>query len=244
MQHKSSVRFKVEDGDAGTVSVVFSTLGVIDSDQDVTLPGAFENGAKTRISAYGHESWLGALPVGKGTIHEVKDEAIFNGQFFMDTQQGRDTFATIKAMGDMQEWSYGYDAVEYKFGDHEDRPVRFLEKVKVHEISPVLIGAGVNTRTLVAKGLSLGDIREFKAHGTAVLAVLAEFEERAGQVRERRLAEGKSAMSDEYGAFAEEMKAAMDRLYGLTVAPDPVPDDAYAEVLRYYRTLATTRGWI
>jgi hypothetical protein len=182
--------------------------------------------------------------VGKGSIREVRDEAIFDGQFFMDTTQGRDTFATIKAMGDMQEWSYGYDAVEYKFGEHGDQRVRFLEKVKVHEVSPVLIGAGVNTRTLVAKGHSLGDIREFKAHGSAVLAVLAEFEERAGQVRERRLAEEKSAMSDEYGSLIAEMKTATDRLYGLTIAePDPGPD-AYAEALRYYKSYATSRGWI
>jgi HK97 family phage prohead protease len=153
------VELKDADEDKGIVSAVFSTFNVKDKDGDVTKPGAFESGAEVLISAYQHQSWGGALPVGKGTISANRKEATFNGQFFMDTQGGADTFKVVKAAGALMEWSYGFDPVEYKFGEHEGERVRFLLKQKVHEVSPVLIGAGENTRTLSAKsaGRAQGD---------------------------------------------------------------------------------------
>jgi HK97 family phage prohead protease len=142
---------EVKDAEQGIVEAIFATLNVKDSDGDVTVPGAFEDGAPTRISAYGHATWGGALPVGKGTIHEEGDVAICRAQFFMNTQPGRDTFLTIKEMGDLQEWSYGFDILESEEAEHEGEKVRVLKKLAVFEVSPVLLGAGVDTRTVVAK---------------------------------------------------------------------------------------------
>jgi phage head maturation protease len=135
----------------GRVTAVFATLGVVDSDGDVTLPGAFENGAPVRISAYNHTSWAGALPVGKGTISERGNEAILDGQFFMDTQAGRETFTTVRQLGALGEWSYGYDILEAEPGTHDSQRVQFLKRLKVHEVSPVILGAGIDTRTVAAK---------------------------------------------------------------------------------------------
>ncbi|MBX6382172.1 MAG: HK97 family phage prohead protease [Microbispora sp.] len=142
---------EIKDEAKGLVKAVFATFNVIDSDGDVTLPGAFEDGAPVRISAYGHASWSGALPVGKGIIRTTDTEAILEGQFFLNTQHGRDTFTVVKELGPLQEWSYGFDIEEESYGEFEGRQVRFLKKVKTHEVSPVLLGAGVNTRTLAAK---------------------------------------------------------------------------------------------
>jgi len=146
-----SLRVEIKDEAKGQVRAVFSTFNKIDSHGDVTPAGAFTDGEEMPISAYGHASWEGALPVGKGTIRQTQREAIFEGQFFMETQAGRDTFTTVKELGSLGQWSYGYDAIEYSFGEHDGQRVRFLNKLKVHEVSPVLIGAGVNTRTLAAK---------------------------------------------------------------------------------------------
>lgn len=154
MNTKSMGRVEIKNPDLGEVTAVFATLNTIDSDGDVTLPGAFEEGAPVRISAYGHQSWQGALPVGKGRIRTVGNDAILDGQFFMNTAHGRDTFEVVKQLGPQQEWSYGYDPVEFHFGEHEGKQVRFLAKQKVHEVSPVLVGAGVGTRVLAAKGLT------------------------------------------------------------------------------------------
>ncbi len=139
----------------GEVEAVFSTLNVIDSDGDVTLPGAFRNGAEAVISAYGHQSWQGMLPVGKGTIRETGDEAILDGRFFLETAHGRDTFHVVRELGSLQEWSYSLENVISKPGKMNGRSVNFLHKIDVKEVSPVLRGAGVGTRTLVAKSAGI-----------------------------------------------------------------------------------------
>lgn len=148
-----SLRVEIKDEAKGLVKAVFSTFNVIDSDRDVTPPGAFEDGAPVVISQYGHTSWEGELPVGKGTIRQTSKEAIFEGQFFMNTDHGKNAFLTVKELSDagLQEWSYGFDAIDYSFGEFEGQKVRFLNKLKVFEVSPVLRGAGVGTRTLSAK---------------------------------------------------------------------------------------------
>ncbi|MFC3986799.1 HK97 family phage prohead protease [Streptosporangium jomthongense] len=145
------LRVEIKDADKGLVTAVFATYNKADSDSDVTLPGAFEDGAEMPISAYGHTSWEGALPPGKGRIRTTSKEAILEAEFFMDTAHGIDTFKTVQRLGKLGQWSYGYDATKFSYGEHEGKRVRFLEALKVHEVSPVLLGAGVNTRTLSAK---------------------------------------------------------------------------------------------
>jgi Caudovirus prohead serine protease len=149
--HKSLSRVEIKSADKGKVSAVFATFNVIDKDGDVTLPDAFEDGAEVVISSYQHTSWQGALPVGKGRIRTTAKEAILDGQFFMDTTAGRDTFEVVKQLGARQEWSYGFDTVEGDWGEFDGKEVHFLKKIKTHEVSPVLVGAGVNTRTLETK---------------------------------------------------------------------------------------------
>ncbi|NJP24448.1 hypothetical protein FLW53_09550 [Microbispora sp. SCL1-1] len=167
-------RVEIKDEDKGLVTAVFSTFNKRDSDRDVTRPGAFEDGAEMPISSYGHTSWDGALPVGKGRIRTTSKEAILEGEFFMDTQHGADTFKTVKRLGALGQWSYGYDPVEYSFGEWEGQRVRFLDKLKVHEVSPVLLGAGVNTRTLAAKSAGRDQVqragRPIAPHDTEVVA--------------------------------------------------------------------------
>lgn len=153
--HKCLHSIEIKSADKGLVSAVFSTANVIDSDGDVTLPGAFTDGAEVVVSGYQHTSWSGALPVGKGTIRTTPTEAILDAQFFMDTAAGRDTFAVVKALGPAQQWSYGYDVLNSDQGTFQGRDVRFLKQLKVHEVSPVLVGAGVNTRTLSAKAAQM-----------------------------------------------------------------------------------------
>jgi HK97 family phage prohead protease len=149
-----SLRFSVKDADKGTVTAVFATFNVKDHDSDVTLPGAFEDGAKVLISAYGHRSWMGAKPVGRGVIHADDTKAWMDGEFFMDTIEGLDTFKTIKGTGELQEWSYGYNVLETGEVTEEMRQAgvwRVIKKSEVYEVCPVLLGAGVGTETLDIK---------------------------------------------------------------------------------------------
>lgn len=137
------------DGKEGSFTAVFSRFDVIDHDGDVTRRGAFEDGQRVRIAYWGHR-WQD-LPVGKGVIHADEEKAWVDGEFFLDTQVGRDTYQTVKNLEDLQEWSYGFDVVKSSFGKQGDQDVRFLETLVVHEVSPVMLGAGIGTGTVAIK---------------------------------------------------------------------------------------------
>lgn len=239
MTTKQLSHVQVKDAAKGTVTAVFSTLNVVDSDGDVTLPGAFTDGAKVRISAYGHRSWTGDLPVGKGTISEKDDEAILDGQFFLDTTAGRDTFTTVKELGELQEWSYSLENVRSKMGEFEGREVRFLEKIDVTEVSPVLKGAGVGTRTLAVKG---EHPERFSEHGDAVLTVVRQFIDRIPEVIAFRETQGKSGLSEHSVELLDLFEAELKRLIAAR-QPSPPPDDFSDDVAREYaRFVALNQG--
>lgn len=174
---KSAVRVEIKDADKGEVDLVFSTFDSLDSDGDVTLAGAFEDGKKVPVSAYGHTSWEGALPVGIATLRQTPKEGQANARFFLDTPDGAATFKTVQRLHKegIGEWSYGYVPEEFHFGDWEGSQARFLTKVAVDEVSPVLKGAGVGTRTLQAKGAKNGggsnDLRPVRSTYLGVMAV-------------------------------------------------------------------------
>jgi hypothetical protein len=172
---KALQRVEIKNADKGEVSAVFATLNVKDADGDVTPNGAFEDGAEVLISSYQHTSWGGALPVGKGAIRETKSEAILTGRFFLDTQVGRDTFTVVKQLGTRQQWSYGYDVLDSDRGKFDGEDVRFLKRLKVHEVSPVLVGSGVNTRTLATKALMEGGYDAHEATRLVERTMVSEY---------------------------------------------------------------------
>jgi hypothetical protein len=230
---------EVKDAEKGLVTAVFSTFNVVDADQDVTLPGAFDDGAEWMISAYGHKSWDGALPVGKGVVHATATEATLEGQFFLDTVGGLETFKVVKAMGSLQEWSYSCQPDKYSYGDFDGKSVRFLEHIMPGgEVSPVIKGAGVGTRTLAVKsGLT------FAGEAEAVLADLVNLTDRAADVLAKRQQKGKG-FGAESAALLEQIQTQVKRLDELLAAPEPesttTPDGLTAEWLRH---VARTRGF-
>lgn len=236
MDTKALSRVEIKDADKGEVTAVFATLDVVDHDGDVTKAGAFVEDAPVRISAYGHKSWEGALPVGRGTIRTVGREAILQGRFFMDMPEARSTFAAVKGLGELQEWSYGYDVEDSEPGQHEGKSVRFLKRLKVHEVSPVLIGAGVGTRTLGTKGALT-----FSDEAQAVVAALTGLADRAADVMAMRREKGKG-LADSSAQLLEQVKAQAARLAGLLEAePAPSEEDLQEALLReYLRSLRRT----
>jgi len=138
-----------QNGQPGEFRAIFATLNIKDADGDVTLPGAFEEGQPVRISAWGHK-W-DQLPVGRGTIHSDGKEAWVDGQFLLETETGKEHYNVVKGMGDLQEWSYGFQINDSIPGQFDGQDVRFLRKMKVIEVAPVMQGAGVDTRTAAIK---------------------------------------------------------------------------------------------
>lgn len=182
---RKALPFQLKADAAGTFSAVFATLNVIDHDGDVTVPGAFKDGAEVIVGSWGHKTY--ELPVGKGVIRAGQTEAAVDGEFFLDTQPGKDTYQTVKNLGSLGEWSYVFQVNKQSFGTQGDRPVRFLEGIDVYSVDPVLAGAGIDTRTTVIKGLT----RPFDEESAALLADITAFIERAKARAGMRATEGR-----------------------------------------------------
>lgn len=228
MDKKTFGGVEVKSESKGEIRAVFSTLGVVDKDGDITVKGAMKDGAPVRLSAYNHKSWEGALPVGKGIIREVGNEVVFEGQFFMNTTHGRDTFETVKAMGELQEFSYGFDVVDSEEPDQEQKSAgarRILKSLAVHEVSPVLLGAGVGTRTVGVKG----EKKTFAEELTEVVASVKAVRERAADVMAMRAEKGKG-LGEESVELIDAIGAELAELTNLLhKARTPVPETKAAD---------------
>ena len=138
----------------GKVSAVFSVFNSLDSDGDVVLPGSIKSGFKSgSVPMVWAHKW--DMPIGKGSINSDGDKATFNGEFFMDTESGKEAYKIVKNMADMQQWSFGYrvnEAEQGKVGEgDEEKDARFLKDLTVFEVSPVLVGANQDTYTMAIK---------------------------------------------------------------------------------------------
>jgi len=149
-EKRVTAALEVKDGgDEGSVQAAFSVFNVIDSDGDVVLSTAFEDGQAVPM-VWSHQ-WVN--PVGKGNVRVEKERAVFDGHFFLDTQAGAEAYKTVKNMAELQEWSFGFRVIEAEDGEHEGTEgVRFLKKLQLFEVSPVLVGANRETETLTIKG--------------------------------------------------------------------------------------------
>lgn len=209
-------------GDAtpeGAFRATFSRFNVVDLDHDVTLPGAFQLGQAVRIASWGHK-WS-ELPVGRGVIQADAERAWVDGQFFLDTAAGLDTYRTVKQLQDLQEWSYGFDILERSFGEWEGQEVQFLRRLDVFEVSPVLLGAGIGTGTDTIKGLAdpaalQADVARVLTHWQGLVA----HEAKEGRV----LSE---ANRQKLGALAASVGAAARDLDALVQATAPAPPKLY-----------------
>ena len=141
------------DGE-GKVSAVFSVFNTLDSDGDVVIPEAIKSGFKSgSVPMVWAHKW--DMPIGKGEIKQDGDKATFEGSFFMDTESGKEAYNLVKAMGDLQQWSFGYrvndsERGKFKSGD-KDVDARYLKDLSVYEVSPVLVGANQDTYTMAIK---------------------------------------------------------------------------------------------
>lgn len=149
--------------DEGIFEAAFAQFNIVDHDGDVTLPGAFPT-KEVPMSAYNHSSWDGAPPVGKGTITERGDWAVFSGEFFMQTTHGRDAYETLKALGPLAEFSYGFSVLDSEPGTHQGKRVRVLKSLDPFEVSQVLKGAGPTTHLMSIKSGGPGPDLPYAEH--------------------------------------------------------------------------------
>ena len=179
-----------DDEDKGVVTAVFAQMDVVDRGGDVILSGAFGE-QDVVVSAFNHASsgfMGGDLPVGKGRIFEKGDEAIAELQFFLNTESGREHFEVIKALGGLQEYSFGFLVTETGELTEELRKTgvdRVIKSVEVFEVSPVLLGEGINTRTLSVKSRKEKETKLSEEEVNASQEAEAEFKKNATAEFER-----------------------------------------------------------
>lgn len=151
-QKSITTEIKLSD-EKGAFEAVIATFGVVDSDGDIVEPGAFSDRPAPIMPAHDH----GSVALGKARIEERGEQAVAVGRFNLDVAAARDWHSAIKFdLADppaVQEWSWGYYVLDGAPGESEGRQVRRLHSLDVTEISPVLRGASVGTRTLAAKAL-------------------------------------------------------------------------------------------
>ena len=137
-----------EDGDTRYIEAVFSLFETIDSDNDVTKANALRSGyTGNKVPLVWNHDW--SKVIGRGIIETDNQKAVFKG-YFLNTEAGKEAYETVKAMQDMQQFSYGFQVMKSEKGSHidskgEEVPVRVLQDVKVWEVSPVLVGAQQNS---------------------------------------------------------------------------------------------------
>jgi HK97 family phage prohead protease len=176
MMNNESKNIDIElKDDSGQVEAVFSLFNSLDSDGDVVVPGAVKSGFKNnQVPMVWSHKW--DMPIGKGIISQDDDKAVFKGEFFMDTESGKEAYNLVKNMGDMQQWSFGYKVNDSEFSktkdnDGDDTNARYLKDLTVYEVSPVLVGANQDTYTLAIKSNTelLKEITEVKGEQEEVV---------------------------------------------------------------------------
>lgn len=180
----------------GKVEAVFSTLNVVDKDGDVTLPGFLGKQIVSMIPAH---DWS-HVPIGKGETREEGDEAVAALKMNLEIESARDWHSALKFdlnnWTPIQEWSYTFNILEggSEYGKLGDKDVRFLKPLedgspgsKNWEISPVLVGAGVDTHTRTVKAAG----NRFRGEVDAALAVVKSLSERTHLLAEMRAKQGR-----------------------------------------------------
>jgi hypothetical protein len=261
--------FSIKDlelSEEGEVKVAFAEIGKVDHDGDYTFPGAIPT-KDLPISAYQHTSWPqrgGLLPVGRATIQEEGDLAVAKGRFFLDTTLGRDTYHVVKHMKDLQEWSYGFEVLKTAPPPTNVKAKRGLKSLDVHELSPVLKGAGLHTATLAIKSvddededifaateflMSLKDgtpAMPFVEMSTRLLQAVSVFNSRVDAIRDLRLKEGRKISTARLALLNEHALAlgkAHETLMQMIAETEPHKDEdpeaeAKARLLRMRGKLA------
>lgn len=151
---KSLTVEKMDDAGHGLARI--ATLSAIDHDGDTYTKGAFswKNGGDQWVSILpAHDRK--AMPLGKARVYEEGDAAFAELHLNLNSAIGREWHSALKfdleKGGSVVEWSYGYAVLDHVKEARDGKQVRVLKRLNIDEVSPVVRGAGVGTRTLSLK---------------------------------------------------------------------------------------------
>lgn len=218
-----TVEVKADDAEGSFVARI-ATLGAIDKDDDIILPGAAPAGKLVIVSPFEHSSFLRAdLPVGKAVLSERGSDLIATGNLFMANANAQELYTVLKEAGDIVEWSFGYRVTEWAMEERDGKTVRIIKKMDAWEVSPVVVGAGVNTGTLNLKTAAYAD------QGDALVEQLGHYVERTKSLAGLRAQSGRglnAANRERLSRLLAGIKTAADGIDALLGKADDGDDDA------------------
>ncbi len=142
----------------GSISAEFSIFDRVDQAGDVTLRSFFKHGQAVPM-VHDHD-W--STVTGKGVIDVQTTSAWFNGNLFLDTIAGREAYTTMKHLGELQQFSYGYNATDTARGQVDGKSVRLLKGGQTYEVSDTLVGC--------VEGTGLRSLKSLNAFGSSSLS--------------------------------------------------------------------------
>ena len=147
-----------EMDEKGQGLALLADMADVDKDGDTYTKGAFSWKSEGQWAPILPAHNWGQMPFGKARVYEDGTKALAELKLNLDTNAGRDWHAALKfdlkTGQPAQQWSYGYDILDFANETRSGQNVRNLKKLSVLEVSPVIVGAGKGTRTLAMKGVS------------------------------------------------------------------------------------------
>ena len=160
-----SITAEVKDLDEkGMIKFYFSVFGNLDSDRDITEPGAFaktisdwKNSNKKRIRHFKNHRWDQTPGVLQDLFEDDKG-GVAVSKLILGTQLGKETYEEYKA-GAITEHSFGYEIIESEWEDIGGEKIQHLKQLKLEEVSSLNSwGANAMTDTLDVKNLKEEDL--------------------------------------------------------------------------------------
>ena len=142
-------------------TLVVATMGVTDKDDDILEPGSV-GVQRCLMGNWGHTISRGSTPIGKAGLHEEGDKLIAEVEFNPAIQSALEAYESIRFAPDLTEVSFGLIPEEWSF-DSSYR--RVIKKMRVFEVSPVVMGAGVDTGVMSVKDAKAIEYKEWKDRG-------------------------------------------------------------------------------
>lgn len=151
---------KILDESEGVVEAFVNTMGMVDKDNDVISPSAFDKSILNNLPLpvlAGHDQ---SLLVGK--VISARSQPITTDEYQlyakmqmnMDTQAGREAFSNVSG-NYVREWSVGFNVpnpeADIEFSENEGKTIRKINNLDWVEVSTVIRGASPLTATISAK---------------------------------------------------------------------------------------------
>lgn len=229
---RKTIGTEIKLDEAGKFDAAIATFDVIDSDSDIIEHGAFGGAFASVLPA--HDS--GSVPLGKVQVQERGELAVAVGGFNLDIEKARDWSSALKFdlanPPAVQEWSWGFTIPEggSKLETIDGEDVRVISKVNLFEVSPVLRGASVGTRTLSAKaeGEPLPLVEQITLATGTVGELVSQIRELAGDRKDRGRRLGKDVRIATV-EMAEQCAKLLDEL-AEAIKEGVLPDDEAAKL--------------